>query len=1378
MQQPLIRIDFCPTSEEVYTKLISGGEIVISFGYWQGDDFMIANREALQIEQELRTTRRSPRATRLAPPSDGPKIDTIVPDHALRIRMYRKSKYPSARNANSLVEMAKASRGNFSRTSLERFESGIKPSMEEARVLERLFKGLELVEAMSKKDSPLSELEKFLEIHGISHAEEETAQGSFQSQYFDFLAPHYAAAKTILIDAYKNSREIESEGTWNGIRKWDASTDCNVQGCNGHVPLTPVSNTKDFYNDTIEAIKQWLAASINDIPDEWLNDGETTADAKKRILEEWNEHLENDETGVLNFQNQSVNTFNIRGAFRTLIWENAKETTFGDYTLNLYDFSSPAGSDFEYSSRGEFSDLELRAIHSSGDIKAAKIAHRLNICGDRKRIPTCSECGTTRWGLSKKTHITEDGNFCQISEIATKTIIESLVGSPARLMDSQYTARDASGKKHLISTSGAIMGITRKEIKQQISDAIGLSLDLLGSFELPSPHGALTVNAADNTATKIYSAPNTNVVGHLAQQLKQFKPLLQFLDEDNPYLAQDAWAGKSAAQILHAFGAKAHLFETRRSRNLVYTNGETPKHELNMLTLTPKISEEIRERFVSQNSDGTVRNMLEEFLREDTNLPMLCPPRDHNSLGGGGYLSKAMRLRYPMISNDTQETMLGHRRFQPSDEAIQVLNFLQETEWAADEQVMNIALELLKSVAHKNIIENLRSQYPENEDKNGEKTLAFILDAQPKLTQNQVYAWTKTGDFVNQHFSNPAKPMSFYHPWNFEWRGRMMTSTTILSPQNDDLARGVLRFARPKPLDDEGWLWLQRHTAALMRGQKIDKVPALQHLKDEWKTIQSILSDKTWDAYDKACNVPAFRGVIDLIASSPMETFGAWGEGDIFTAKCEGFQRLSACLTLSRAYSAGGVGAEVNLPISHDASSSIYQHTSALVRDKKMAEAVNVLPQEDGKPADVYEKIIEDMKARWKEKGNPLEKIGMSPAAAANLTKTLLNRKFAKKPVMTRGYGATGFGITGSFLTHNGKTNGIFGPMVFVDKKTNKEVPVPEDRDTIERKKQWWRPTAHPASLLGSALAEVELALHFPVAQIIVAEIDKSMEKILPGMNVMGTFFEGEYDDVAKECVASYQATGIPKHAHVNISWELADGCKVRNLKLSGNELEVISSWEGNISPVEERAEARLKVTELLRSMGHASVLNEKGRYTSKELREALSIPQYKENGQRLRGKMSSLIDNFGSHSDEGQKRELVAALNKSEALSQRPTYSRRKIGTTRDENGEMRGLSPNFIHSHDACHMRLVLDKLQSAGVQNVWSVHDAFGAHPNHMSDLRRFAVSSFVETHKAKNPQGTLSQINTQRFEDLISPTMDIDDVAQLDQSNQPVSQYLIS
>ena len=101
-----------------------------------------------------------------------------------------------------------------------------------------------------------------------------------------------------------------------------------------------------------------------------------------------------------------------------------------------------------------------------------------------------------------------------------------------------------------------------------------------------------------------------------------------------------------------------------------------------------------------------------------------------------------------------------------------------------------------------------------------------------------------------------------------------------------------------------------------MRGQKIHGTPALQHLEEEWEDVQAILKDKTWESYDDAVKHPVFKKVVDMIANAPMETFPAWGEGDIFSAKCEGFQRLSACITLSEAHAAGGVGAMVpaNIP--------------------------------------------------------------------------------------------------------------------------------------------------------------------------------------------------------------------------------------------------------------------------------------------------------------------------------------------------------------------------------------------------------------------------------------------------------------------------------
>ena len=189
------------------------------------------------------------------------------------------------------------------------------------------------------------------------------------------------------------------------------------------------------------------------------------------------------------------------------------------------------------------------------------------------------------------------------------------------------------------------------------------------------------------------------------------------------------------------------------------------------------------------------------------------------------------------------------------------------------------------------------------------------------------------------------------------------------------------------------------------------------------------------------------------------------------------------------------------------------------------------------------------------------------------------------------------------------------------------------------------------------------------------------------------------------------------------------------------------------------------------RSLGHPSIFQSDGKINTSELRAIFEVPDKKENGKPLTGRNSFLIEQYGRESEH--KDALVKALKIEESLRLRSTYTRRTLGTSRNHSGEQRGLSPNFIHSHDACHMRLVLEKLQTLGITDVWSVHDAFGAHPNHMSNLRKFAVASFVETHQAN----TLAQINKARFEALIKPTMDIEEVARIDR-NGPVSSYLIS
>jgi hypothetical protein len=894
------------------------------------------------------------------------------------------------------------------------------------------------------------------------------------------------------------------------------------------------------------------------------------------------------------------------------------------------------------------------------------------------------------------------------------------------------------------------------------------ALRLLGSITIKSEFGDIEVRASDNVKARIFTATNTSVLGALAKQLKKLKPTLFFLDEESPVIAQDEWAGKVAGQILHAMGANGHMFSTRKPRGVVFSTGDTSNHSHNMLTLNPEIWQQIMERFNSSDDNGITRNTLEEAVGEDMNLPMISPPRDYNQYGAGGYLTKTMQSRYPMISNNKNEELLGHRRFNPSEEAIASLNYLQKTEWRADRRVMDVALEVLRNVVKETIVDQFEVLSDENEE--GKQTYVFGLKMQPRITQNQVAAWKRTGDFVHDHTTEAGDAMSFYHPWVFEWRGRMMTCTTLLSPQNDDLSRGVLRFANSTPLSEDGWIWLQRHTAALMRGQEIFHesgaifegleclvvTKTTKQVKDEWGNIQALMKDKKWQSYDLAVREPLFKSVVEAIAANPLGTFEAWGRGDVFTAKCEGFQRLSACIVLSQAYVEGGIGAEVSLPISHDASSSIYQHASALVRDKKMAKSVNVLPNDSGMPADVYLEIVNHTKKRWHEKGNPLYLKGlMSKEDSKDLANTLLTRKFAKKPVMTIGYGATTYGITSSFLTHNGKAKGILGAYVFVNKETNEQVDVPESEEecNANKKNQWWRVTAHPASLLGDVLKDVDPALHNPIAQTIVDELEKSTYQVLPGIKLVQEFLALQSEEAVSKIV----------------QWDLVDGCTVRNIKLESEGSQKVEAWMSNLSSSKERQASVDKINKLLKVRGTDLKMPIAATKRSTLIEHLVSEAEDSVK-QPLRGRISSLLKPIDV--------ELSEAFKEYEALTRRSTFSRRIIADERDSGGEARGLSPNFIHSHDACHMRLVLNDMDGEGIRDAWSVHDAFGAHPNHMHFVRSSAITSFVRTHTNQNGKGILFEMAPSLFADIVKPTMSIKEVEAVGSNEQLLSEYLIS
>lgn len=194
---------------------------------------------------------------------------------------------------------------------------------------------------------------------------------------------------------------------------------------------------------------------------------------------------------------------------------------------------------------------------------------------------------------------------------------------------------------------------------------------------------------------------------------------------------------------------------------------------------------------------------------------------------------------------------------------------------------------------------------------------------------------------------------SFWFPWSFDFRGRTYPLSHHLNPQGTDFARSLLVSAYSGPADRE-WLGFQVATT--------------------WGLGKETMEDRQRWVEDN-------RGLIQGIALDPMGTISTWQGAD------EPWQFLAACIEFhacfidcSRAWS--------NLFVGFDATCSGLQHLSALTRDRKAAELVNVAPTP--KPADAYKTVAEASKKYLPEEFHPL-----------------ITRKLTKRVVMCLPYGLT-----------------------------------------------------------------------------------------------------------------------------------------------------------------------------------------------------------------------------------------------------------------------------------------------------------------------------------------------------------------------------------
>ena len=194
---------------------------------------------------------------------------------------------------------------------------------------------------------------------------------------------------------------------------------------------------------------------------------------------------------------------------------------------------------------------------------------------------------------------------------------------------------------------------------------------------------------------------------------------------------------------------------------------------------------------------------------------------------------------------------------------------------------------------------------------------------------------------------------SFWFPWSFDFRGRVYPLANHLHPQGTDFARSLLVSAYSGPADRE-WLGFQ--------------VATTYGLGKE-----TMLDRQLW--------VEAHQGLIEGVALDPIGTISTWQAAD------EPWQFLAACIEFHACFIAKARSWS-NLLVGFDATCSGLQHLSALTRDRKAAELVNVAPTE--RPSDAYKTVAEAAKPHLPEEFHPL-----------------ITRKLTKRVVMCLPYGLT-----------------------------------------------------------------------------------------------------------------------------------------------------------------------------------------------------------------------------------------------------------------------------------------------------------------------------------------------------------------------------------
>ncbi len=767
----------------------------------------------------------------------------------------------------------------------------------------------------------------------------------------------------------------------------------------------------------------------------------------------------------------------------------------------------------------------------------------------------------------------------------------------------------------------------------------------------------------------------------------------------------------------------------------------------NMIQFSDTLLERIG-KSKSEDFDHNDPHPIFRTLEKDRGRYMNCLPENHlkkthrdsshgNYQHDGGYLvSMPYSQLRRSVSGDRFKGSRRVSRCETSEKSLKALNILQATQWEINLDFMDSVFTFRDSEGvslNENTIKKksmlIHSIEPRDE-------FLRIFYNERLIDNDRAKEALLRLNYVRKIIDNLGNV--FWHAWSLDWRGRLSPKAPMLSPQQSDIDRAMIRFKHWKIIGKDGWRWFKIFLFGFFEQKEDSRFSEIP--------VKSLSLEERVDWVDNHKDI--IRGLVGNWYGNNSQNARLLELEDPVGAKSVTWQRIAAVIEYDRLltkFEETGDWSKVTSghPVHFDASSNGLQHLSLLLNNKDLAEKVNVIQNPSNKKMDIYEYVCESAKRFWDNNDSELKgflsSLGADNATLDLVRDTVFTRKFAKPPTMTIFYGAKRLERT--FMGKNGK-----GKPRFICAKGCSSTRCDHLYDKKSRYVCW-----HEESPLYEAFKDKELIsksgiLHHELKG---QDTEQTRQQIF-AHHLKRDYLKAIADSTDGAMDTLVNTLGSASGGNGDLSWELNDGFKVNHvynkkenflLQASGLHLNKMMSDVGVQSNsyyhflkfLETSEESKIKLDDkmienAIRDFCDNDEFKEESmKQTLNDWKANLSMDQFpaeitdwdaicayrpmRGTNNFLRAVFQHVHRNLSENHNDFEQRWLMNS-----SISIKCEFP--EITEEKDIAKMQSALAANFIHSIDGAHMRAVIREFdrklrEKDEYTSFWAVHDSFGTH-----------------------------------------------------------------